>query len=54
MASHFSHLHNMPHNTPYPKTDQKHWLRYNNTVPLLNSVKILTVQSRVDNGEESI
>ena len=42
----FSRLHNTPHNTPYPKKPTGiHWLLYDNNIPSLNSVKILTVRS---------
>ena len=42
----FSRLHNTPHNTPYLKKPTGiHWLLYDNNVPSLNSVKILTVRS---------
>ena len=35
-----------PYNTPYPKNLTKiHWLRYDNTVPLPNTMKIQTVRS---------
>ena len=42
MASHFLHLHNTPHNTPYLK-NRPEYIGY--SMILLNSVKILTVQS---------
>ena len=42
----FWHLHNTLHNTPYPKKPSGiHWLLYDNNIPSLNSVKILTVRS---------
>ena len=35
----------MPYNTPLPeKPTEIHWLHYDNTVPLLNALKIPTVQ----------
>ena len=41
-----SHLHNMPHNTLYlKKLTRIHRLLNDNTIPSLNSVKILTVRS---------
>ena len=46
-----SHLHNPPHNTPYPKKlTGINWLFYHHTIPSLNSMKILTVQS-VENSK---
>ena len=40
-------LHNMPHMqySLLKKTTEIHWLLYDNTVPSLNSVKILTASA---------
>ena len=49
MVSHFLHLHNKPHNIQLPeKQTEIHWLRYDNNIPLLNAMKILTVRSVED------